>query len=112
MRFKGILFEHAGEEVLGVELGEGHYYHIVASITEEYVELFEETLNDGEIEDGDLVVITDVKKLCHVLGAYSADSLFEALEAILGVDTTVKTIKTDFLERLGIEHELIEQTDI
>lgn len=112
MRFKGILFEHDGDEVLGVERAEGIYYHIVASITKEWVELFEETINDGDIEYGDRVVITDVKKLCHVLGAYSANSLFKALEAILGVDTTVKTIKTDFLERLGIEHELIEQTDI
>ena len=105
-RSKG--FGKAGDEVSVWDNGKGYICHVVATISEKCVEFYEESTEDFDINPIAEIIVDDVAALCHLVGAYNADGLLHALEAMLkGSDGTLAPIKA-FLTDHNITFSLKE----
>ena len=101
-------FGTAGDEVSVWDNGKGYICHVVATISEKCVEFYQESTEDFDINPIAEITVDDVAALCHLVGAYNADGLFDALEAMLkGSDGTLAPIKA-FLTEHGITFSLKE----
>ena len=87
-------FGDAGDEVSCNDDGKGNMCHVVATINEKHVEFYEEYTEDFDINPVAEVTVDDVPALCRALGVYNADSMLQALEAVLkGGDGTLAPVK-------------------
>ena len=101
-------FGEAGDEVSFKENGKGCICHVVATISEQCVEFYEETAEDMDINPIAEITVDDVPALCHALGVFTATGLQQALETVLkGSDGTLAPIKT-FLTDQDITYALKE----
>lgn len=101
-------FGKAGDEVSFKENGKGCICHVVATISEQCVEFYEETTEDMDINPIAEITVGDVPALCHALGVFTATGLQQALETVLkGSDGTLAPIKT-FLTDQDITYALKE----
>lgn len=105
-RSKG--FGTAGDEVSVWDNGKGYICHVVATISENCVEFYQESTEDFDINPIAEITVDDVAALCHLVRAYNADGLLHAFEAMLkGSDGTLAPIKA-FLTDHNITFSLKE----
>ena len=99
-----VIQESVSDEICCHDDGNGNRRHLVASIEHDYIEIHQESIVDGEIEQQGSVVIEDKERFCRHAGAYLPSNLMKVLaKADEDTDATLEGI-TSFLKRKRIKY--------
>ena len=99
-----VIQESVSDEICCHDDGNGNRHHLVASIEHDYIEIHQESIVDGEIEQQGSIIIEDKERFCRHAGAYLPSSLMKVLaKAGEDTDATLEGI-TNFLKRKRIKY--------